>query len=185
VGGKFDLVRENMRKVSHAARERPTRVEWQFIALRNNEHEIPLARHMAGEIGINFFVKPFRVTDSALVPVDASYHSRASWRRAWKHYDVTMQTWEHPTTKSRVHDMLADNETYQFSGSALRSHLRRPDKPALQGHPVEPDEEARRGFDPRSGRVAAPEDASLRTKPSERRELRSNGGLPRSPERDL
>ena len=39
----------------------------------------------------------------------------ASWRRAWKHYDVTMQAWEHPTTKNYVRfDVLRDDEMYQF-----------------------------------------------------------------------
>jgi hypothetical protein len=38
----------------------------------------------------------------------------ASWRRAWKHYDVTMQAWGHPTTKARIRDVLGDDETYQF-----------------------------------------------------------------------
>ena len=38
----------------------------------------------------------------------------ASWRRAWKHYDVTMKVWGHPTTKGRIRDVLADEETYPF-----------------------------------------------------------------------
>ena len=38
----------------------------------------------------------------------------ASWRRAWKYYDVTMQAWGHPTTKSWIRDVLADEEIYQF-----------------------------------------------------------------------
>jgi hypothetical protein len=38
----------------------------------------------------------------------------ASWRRAWNHYDVTMQAWEHPTTKSWLREVLGDEEMYQF-----------------------------------------------------------------------
>jgi hypothetical protein len=37
----------------------------------------------------------------------------ASWRRAWEHFDVTMQAWRHPTTKARIREVLGD-ETYQF-----------------------------------------------------------------------
>jgi radical SAM protein with 4Fe4S-binding SPASM domain len=73
VGGRFDLVYENMRKVASRARGTPTRVEWQYIALRNNEQEIPLARQLASDIGIDFFVKPFRITDGHLVPQDSQY----------------------------------------------------------------------------------------------------------------
>src|SRR5688572_12395671 len=37
----------------------------------------------------------------------------ASWRRAWEHYDVTMQAWRHPTTRNRIRDVLGD-ETFEF-----------------------------------------------------------------------
>lgn len=57
----------------------------------------------------------------------ASYHFSyfgscwgwASWRRAWKHYDVTMQAWAHPTTKGRVRDVLGDEKTYQLQARRL------------------------------------------------------------------
>lgn len=37
----------------------------------------------------------------------------ASWRRAWDRFDNTMQAWHHPTTKSRIRDLLGD-DMYEF-----------------------------------------------------------------------
>ena len=75
VGGRFDRVYDNMRELTAAARGTRTRVEWQFIALRNNEHEIPMAERMARDIGINFVIKGYRVTDPKLAPENPRYHS--------------------------------------------------------------------------------------------------------------
>jgi len=41
----------------------------------------------------------------------------ASWRRAWEHFDVTMQAWKHPTTKPWLQDVLQNNEVYQFQAT--------------------------------------------------------------------
>jgi hypothetical protein len=38
----------------------------------------------------------------------------ASWRRAWEHFDVTMQAWKHPTTKPWLQEVLGNDEVYQF-----------------------------------------------------------------------
>lgn len=78
VGGKFERVYKNMATMARLARERnsPIRLEWQLIGLRNNEHEVPLARKMAEDIGIHFFVKTFAVTDPELVPLNPQYHRR-------------------------------------------------------------------------------------------------------------
>ena len=38
----------------------------------------------------------------------------ATWRRAWQHYDVTMQAWKHPTTKPWLQDVFQNDEIYQF-----------------------------------------------------------------------
>jgi radical SAM protein with 4Fe4S-binding SPASM domain len=75
VGGRFEKVFENMKKVAIAHKGTKTRIEWQFLALRNNEHEIDKARSMAKEIGVHLFVKGFRVTDPALVPEQNQYRS--------------------------------------------------------------------------------------------------------------
>jgi radical SAM protein with 4Fe4S-binding SPASM domain len=78
VGGKFDRVHRNMKMMVDMAQERKSdiRLEWQMIALKNNEHEIAMAEGMAREIGINFFVKSFAVTDPELMPVDIKYHRK-------------------------------------------------------------------------------------------------------------
>ncbi len=75
VGGQFHRVHRNMTMMADKARTRgaPIRLEWQMIAMRNNEHEIDRAREMAGEIGLNFFVKTFAVTDPEAVPSDPRY----------------------------------------------------------------------------------------------------------------
>jgi hypothetical protein len=38
----------------------------------------------------------------------------ATWRRAWEHFDVTMQAWKHPTTKPWLQEVLGNDEMYQF-----------------------------------------------------------------------
>lgn len=75
VGGDFKRVYEIMRKTVSVHQGKPTRIEWQFLALKNNEHEIEKATAMAREIGIHFFVKGFRETDPALRPVNPKYQS--------------------------------------------------------------------------------------------------------------
>ncbi|MBN1256393.1 MAG: radical SAM protein [Planctomycetes bacterium] len=77
VGGTFAKVFENMQKVVAAHQGKHTRIEWQFLALRNNEHEIEQAEKLAAEIGINFFVKKFRETDPELAPENPAYRSQA------------------------------------------------------------------------------------------------------------
>ena len=75
VGGTFAKVRENMARLAEALKDSPTRVEWQFLALRNNEHEIDDARKLAAELGLGFFVKGFRETDPELAPTDPALRS--------------------------------------------------------------------------------------------------------------
>jgi len=38
----------------------------------------------------------------------------ASWRRAWEHFDNTMQAWKHPTTRNWLREVLGNDETYEF-----------------------------------------------------------------------
>ena len=70
VGGKLDHVLRNMRIMVEEARNANSKIDllWQFIALRNNEHEIEAARALAKDIGIPFFVKTFAETDENLAP---------------------------------------------------------------------------------------------------------------------
>ena len=76
VGGKFSKVYENMVKVVKVHKGKKTRIEWQFLCLRNNEHEVEKAKRMAREIGVNLFVKGFRETDPDLAPQNVNYRSK-------------------------------------------------------------------------------------------------------------
>ncbi|MBI3298626.1 MAG: radical SAM protein [Elusimicrobia bacterium] len=73
VGGVFKKVHENMGKAVQAAKGTKTRVEWQFLPMRNNEHEVEAATAMAKALGINFFAKGFRVTDPERAPLQEKY----------------------------------------------------------------------------------------------------------------
>lgn len=75
VGGKFSKVYENMKKVAQAHKGEKTRIEWQYLPLKNNEHEVEKARNMAKEIGVHFFTKGFRETDTKLAPQNDKYRS--------------------------------------------------------------------------------------------------------------
>lgn len=74
VGGDFNQVVKNM-KLAVASRHPQTRVEWQFIVMRNNEHEIEMAKALAKEIGIPLVLKTFSPSVPDLVPKDPK------WRR--------------------------------------------------------------------------------------------------------
>lgn len=57
VGGDFELVRENLVRIMEARRRlrrRTPRVEWKFIVMRHNEHQLDRARGMAKEIGVDY-----------------------------------------------------------------------------------------------------------------------------------
>lgn len=76
VGGKFENVYANMKKLVEAHNDKKTRIEWQFLPLRNNEHEVEKARGLADEIGVHFFLKGYRVTDPKLAPTNKKLLSR-------------------------------------------------------------------------------------------------------------
>jgi len=73
VGGNFDQVLQNMKLMAERARGSGTRVEWQFIVMRNNEHELHKARQMAKEIGMPFIAKTFAQSVPELVPHNPKY----------------------------------------------------------------------------------------------------------------
>ncbi len=59
-GGDFDKVIANIRKINEFKakyRSDLPRLRWQFIAFGHNEHEIPMARAMAKELGMGFYLK--------------------------------------------------------------------------------------------------------------------------------
>ena len=56
--GNLALVLENMRRLVRRRRELGSRtpvLEWQFIPMKHNEHEVEAARALAGEIGVDLF----------------------------------------------------------------------------------------------------------------------------------
>jgi MoaA/NifB/PqqE/SkfB family radical SAM enzyme len=60
VRGDFDTVVGNIKKINAYKRQSGSefpRLRWQFIVFGHNEHEVPLARSMAAELGMEFFAK--------------------------------------------------------------------------------------------------------------------------------
>ncbi len=76
VGGTFAKVKANMIMAVKELKDTPTRLEWQFLPLRNNEHEVETAKEMAAEIGINYFMKGYRETDPELSPRNPELRSK-------------------------------------------------------------------------------------------------------------
>ena len=63
VGGDFHKTQENMRAICDAKKRLGSRlpfVDWQFLRFSHNQHEIPKAREMAKDIGVNMirFINP-------------------------------------------------------------------------------------------------------------------------------
>jgi radical SAM protein with 4Fe4S-binding SPASM domain len=73
VGGDFEKVLDNMKMMTEHARGSGTRVEWQFIVMRNNEHELNKAQQMAREIGVPFIAKTFAESVPELTPDNPKY----------------------------------------------------------------------------------------------------------------
>lgn len=60
VRGKFDRVIANVRKINDYKRQHGSefpRLRWQFVVFGHNEHELPAARALAQELGMEFFAK--------------------------------------------------------------------------------------------------------------------------------
>jgi MoaA/NifB/PqqE/SkfB family radical SAM enzyme len=56
--GNLDLVLKNLRRLVRRRQELGSRtpvIEWQFIPMKHNEHEVEAARRMASEIGVDHF----------------------------------------------------------------------------------------------------------------------------------
>ena len=59
VGGRLDRVLENIRRIVEKKKElgfKTPFIEWQFIVMRQNEHQIANARRLASEIGVDNIV---------------------------------------------------------------------------------------------------------------------------------
>ena len=60
VKGNFETVIENIRKINclkQQYRSEYPQLTWQFVAFGHNEHEIPLAKKLANELGMKFYLK--------------------------------------------------------------------------------------------------------------------------------
>lgn len=63
IGGDFDLVMDNMKRLVQKRREIPgcrTKLVWLFHVFKHNEHEIDTARKLAQEIGITIKISKMR-----------------------------------------------------------------------------------------------------------------------------
>ncbi|HWL74230.1 MAG TPA: radical SAM protein, partial [Burkholderiaceae bacterium] len=110
VRGNYDRVIDNIRRVNHFKRalgsELP-HLSWQFIAFGHNQHEIPVARALAAELGMRFYVKLSWDTDfSPLVDEDAVRTANEAGVASRTEYlekfgsdylgSICMQLWKHP-----------------------------------------------------------------------------------------
>lgn len=95
VGGDFETVMANMRAAVGLAREKGsgTRIVWQFIVLRNNEHEIEKARAMAADMGVQLFFKTLAVSVPELVPENPAYRRRMNIKPCRDIYRAIFAYW--------------------------------------------------------------------------------------------
>lgn len=95
VGGTFAKAYKNMALMASLARENGSSIllEWQFIAMRNNEHEIETARTLAQEIGIPLSVKTYAATDPNLVPLDPRHRRRLHIKPCLDIYRAVLVYW--------------------------------------------------------------------------------------------
>ena len=115
VGGHLDRVLDNMRLLSQKKKELGSStpyMEWQFIVMRQNEHQVAEARRMAGEMGVDGIVFkkvdfPHGMEDENLVerwaPVEArSYRKeqpfdkpyRENGARCWRLWRSGVVNWD-------------------------------------------------------------------------------------------
>jgi len=96
VGGEFEKVYNNMKDIVIIAKEEQSDIElcWQLIAVRNNEHQIEMAREMANEIGIDFSVKSFAESVPELVTTDPQYHRKLHPKTCKDIYRSTYVYWD-------------------------------------------------------------------------------------------
>jgi MoaA/NifB/PqqE/SkfB family radical SAM enzyme len=110
VGGDFQTVISNIEKINryklHHGSEHP-HLQWQFVVFGHNEKEIPAAREMARELGMDF--RPKLTWDSRFSPIeDAEFvRSQTGWQSLTRHeYErehgekfassICHQLWENP-----------------------------------------------------------------------------------------
>jgi len=91
VRGKFDNVISNLQKIIELREKRNLKrpvVEWQFIVMKQNEHEIPEAERLAKEFGVDLL---------RFIPVGLPYATNAEERQAYadEWFPLTVEGREH------------------------------------------------------------------------------------------
>ena len=77
-GGNFELVWGNLLKLSSICRNTGTSVRWQFIVMKNNEHEVGLAKELAKKHNIKLVLKTFNPSVKDLVTSKSEHSRKAS-----------------------------------------------------------------------------------------------------------
>ena len=92
VGGEFEKVYKNMDMMVKRAKKKKSNIDltWQFIALRNNEHEVDEAKNLAKAINIPFFVKTFAETDPNLAPRNPKLRRKLQLKPCTDIYRMTL-----------------------------------------------------------------------------------------------
>ena len=76
VGGRLDRVMDNLNLLAEAKREMGSatpHVEWQFIVMRQNEHQMDEARALAGRMAVDSIV--FKKVDFPTAPATPKWRS--------------------------------------------------------------------------------------------------------------
>ena len=108
VKGNFETVIENIRKINLFKQKFQSEyplLKWQFVVFGHNEHEIPLARKLASELNMKFFLKLSwdpqfsQVRDQEFVRKEIGAASREEFKQ--KHgvdymQEICRQLWEQP-----------------------------------------------------------------------------------------
>jgi MoaA/NifB/PqqE/SkfB family radical SAM enzyme len=110
VRGNFDTVIDNIKKINNYKLRYQSslpKLRWQFVVFGHNEHEIPIARRMATELGMEFYTKltwdsnfsPIRDRDFVRAETGWDCLDREEYEQ--KHQEkylseICNQLWDHP-----------------------------------------------------------------------------------------
>lgn len=82
IGGSLEKVMNNLKSLVALKKEMHSStpfIEWQFIVFKHNEHEIPAAKKLAGNLGIdNLIFMPAYTEDKSFEPSDKKYQLSGS-----------------------------------------------------------------------------------------------------------
>ncbi len=105
VGGDIDAVFDNMRKIVAEVKRQGTslRLVWNFLVMKQNEHQMDLARKMAEEIGVDitFSVMRTNLKDDILGKTADNIEKDADWipqTPEYNPYDLEKKTQKNPIT---------------------------------------------------------------------------------------